>query len=256
MTRAAHRLPLTVRTVFQDLLLVTYAVKPWDLAALLPPKVLPYVRNNTSYVSIVIGNMRGMRPHPLPEILGTNYYQIVYRAVVQLHRVDGSVHPGVFFLRSDANDPMMSFFGNRITEFQFHYFHAGAISLFKRGDNLLTTVETLDRGGDLVLHHRDCGPADALPPAEGFVNLQDEKQTLVQLFHAYASDPVHGVIYDLEIERGEWDLWRLELLDGFCAFFAESPLPQSRPISHLYIRECAYLWKPMREIQETCLEQL
>jgi hypothetical protein len=242
-----HRLPLTMRTVFQDLLLITYAVPPDRLAALIPPPVHPYVRAGRSYISIVIGNLRGMRPHPLPEALGTNYYQIVYRAVVCLRGRDGRDHPGVFFLRSDANDPVMSFFGNRLTEFRFHYFRTGAIGLFTRADQLLTSVETEDRGGDLVLHHRDLGPAEPLAPAEGFADVDDEKRSLVQLFHAYAHDPERAVVYDLEIERGEWDLRRLEPLDGFSAFFSESPFESKdvHAVSHLYIRECSYVWKPM-----------
>ncbi len=43
---------------------------------------LPIRGDGTSYVSIVVGNMRGMRPGPIPQFLGTNYYQIVHRAVV------------------------------------------------------------------------------------------------------------------------------------------------------------------------------
>jgi hypothetical protein len=39
-------------------------------------------------------------------------------------------------------------------------------------------------------------------PAEGLVSLADEKDTLVQLFHAYAYDPARRLIYDLEIEPG------------------------------------------------------
>jgi len=80
--------------------------------------------------SFVLGNLWGMRLGPLPEFLGTNYYQIVYRAVVRLYDKAGNERPGVFFLRSDSNDAVMSYFGNRLTEFRFHYFHMGAIALF------------------------------------------------------------------------------------------------------------------------------
>jgi hypothetical protein len=37
---------------------------------------------------------------------------VVYRAVVRLHDTEGGVWPGVFFLRSDSNDPVMSYVGN------------------------------------------------------------------------------------------------------------------------------------------------
>ena len=239
------RLPFSMRTVFQDLLLLTFAVDPDGLAALLPPPVHPYVRDGTAYISIVVGNMRGMRPGPVPEFLGTNYYQIVYRAVVKLVEKDGKERPGVFFLRSDGNDPVMSYFGNRLTEFRFHYFRTGAIAMFRRESDLLVSVQSADRGGDLVAHLTDLGPAQSLPPAAGFTSVADEKETLVQLFHAYAHDPRLGVVYDLEIERGEWDLRRLRMEDYFSAFFEEAPFTDARLVSGVYIGECGYVWKPM-----------
>jgi len=245
-----NRLAISMRAVFQDLLLVTYAVAPEQLAAQLPEKVRPYIRDGRSFTSIVIANIRGMRPGILPEAVGSNYYQIVYRAVVRLRDRQGNDHPGVFFLRSDGNDPVMNFFGNQMTEFRFHYFRKSSIGLFVREQDMLVSVESKDGGGDLVLHLTDLGAADALEPAPGFANLADEKESLVQLFHAYAYDSKQQVIYDLEIERGDWHLRRLRYDDGFTAFFSEMPFQamNPKPISSLYIRECAYIWKPMREI--------
>ncbi len=256
MSAAANRLPITMKTTFQDVLLLTYAVPPPLLAAQLPAYIHPYIHNNLSYISIVVGNMRGMRLSSVPEFLGTNYYQIVYRAVVCLRDLEGRERIGVFFLRSDSNDPVMSYFGNRLTEFRFHYFRTGAIALFQRDQELLVSVESADRQGDLVAHLRNLGPADQLPPAPGFATVAEEKSRLVELFHAYAYDPAHEVVYDLEIERGEWLLQRLEMLNSFSAFFQEQPFSAevASPLSHLYIQECSYIWKPMVTIPVSTLQ--
>jgi hypothetical protein len=256
MSTSTNRLAITMKTTFQDLLLLTYAVPPALLAAQLPAYIHPYIRNGLSYISIVVGNIRGMRLGSVPEFLGTNYYQIVYRAVVCLRDLKGHERIGVFFLRSDSNDPVMSYFGNRLTEFRFHYFHTGAIGLFQHKQDLLVSVETADRQGDLVAYLRNQGPADHFQPAPGFASVTEEKNTLVQLFHAYAYDPTHAVVYDLEIERGEWSLQRLEMLDSFSAFFQEHPFPSgvALPISHIYIQECSYIWKPMVAIPVSTLQ--
>ncbi len=245
-----NRLPISMRTVFQDLLLLTFAVPPAALAAQLPAPIFPYVRDGQSFISIVVGNMRGMRLAGVPAFLGTNYYQIVYRAVVELHDQDGQRHPGVFFLRSDSNDPVMSFFGNRLTEFRFHYFHTGAIALFTRAAERLVSVATADGGGDLVALLQDRGPAEEGAPCPGFASVADEQATLVQLFHAYAYDEIKGVVYDLEIERGDWRMRRLEMRDYFAAFFQERPFvaSETHPVACVAIQECQYLWKPMRAI--------
>jgi len=256
MSVSANRLPITMKTTFQDLLLLTYTVPPSLLAAQLPDPIHPYVDNGRSYISIVVGNMRGMRAGPLPEFLGPNSYQIVYRAVVCLRDLEGNEHIGVFFLRSDSNDPVMSYFGNRLTEFRFHYFHTGAIALYQRNQELLVSVGTADKQGDLVAYLRNHGPAEHLPPAPGFASVREEKDKLVQLFHAYAYDPLREVVYDLEIERGEWNLHRLEMLNSFSAFFTEHPFSQgtAQPISHVYIQECSYIWKPMVAISVSTLQ--
>ena len=163
----------------------------------------------------------------------------------------------MFFLRSDCNDPVLSLFGNRLTEFRFHYFHTSAISLYRRDRDLLAGVETRDKGGDLVLHLADEGPMEATPPADGFVDAADEKRCLVELFHAYAADEQLGVVYDMEIERGDWRPTRLRLVDGFSAFFEEGPFTPAtaRPVSHLYIRECAYVWKPTTRLPLSSLRR-
>ncbi len=255
MSASANHLPVTMKTTFQDLLLLTYSVPPALLAEQLPAYIHPYIRNGLSYISIVVGNMRGMRLASFPEFLGTNYYQIVYRAVVCLRDLAGQERIGVFFLRSDSNDPVMSYFGNRLTEFRFHYFRTGAIALFQRNQELLVSVKTADGQGDLVAYLHNLGPAEHFQPTEGFATVADEKNTLVQLFHAYAYDPLHAVVYDLEIERGEWSLQRLEMRDSFSAFFQEQPfsLDVARPVSHVYIQECSYIWKPVVAIPTSTL---
>ena len=188
-------------------------------------------------------------------MLGSNYYQIVYRAVVRLRGIDGVERPAVFFLRSDGNDPVMNFFGNRLTEFRFHYFRRSAIGLFQRENDLLTTVQSRDGGGDLVLHLTDLGPAEDHPAADGFADLNDEKETLVQMFfHAFAHDPRRRIIYDLEIERGEWDCRKTEVQRRRRQFL-EAPftLPEATPVSSIYIRGCSYVWKPMVEVLDAAL---
>lgn len=250
MSEVANRLPMAMRTTFQDLILFTFRVDPDELGRLLPPLIHPIVVGGGSFVSIVIANMRGMRVSGVPEFLGANAYQIVYRSVVEIRRRDGSVVPGVFFLRSDCNDPVLTLFGNQLTEFRFHHFRTSSIGLFQRNDQLLTSVRTRERAGDLVAVFRDRGSSSQLPAARPFFSVDQEHRVLVELFHAFAYDASRQVVYDMEIERGKWQTNRLDVIDHFSAFFCEnhSETLSGEPISSLAIQECAYLWKPMVSI--------
>jgi hypothetical protein len=52
------------------------------------------------------------------------------------------------------------------------------------------------------------------------------------------------------------DEQRLEMQNSFSAFFNKQPFPPgtAQSISHLYIQECAYIWKPMVAIPVSTLQ--
>jgi len=234
-------------TFFKDLFLITYRVDSDRLNSELPEHIRAWEHKGFSYISIVVANMRGMRVRWLPAFLGSNYYQIVYRAIVEVTEYGSSPKRGVFFLRSDANDPLMSFFGNRLTAFRFHYFQTGGITFLQKGSRSLLATETADRKGDFVFLIENMGDATKLEPAFPFSSVAEEKELLVELFHAYSENVETGSLYDLEIERGAWNIQRLDVVDAFSAFFREQPFQEATAelVSALSIKNCSYVWRPM-----------
>jgi uncharacterized protein YqjF (DUF2071 family) len=107
--------PLAMKTTFHRCFLVNFAVSPSALESRLPNHIQPDIHEGRGYVSVVIAEMRKVRPALLPEALGTTYNQVVYRAVVKC----GSER-GVAFLRSDADNRMMVAAGNALTFFKFN----------------------------------------------------------------------------------------------------------------------------------------
>lgn len=247
MNAPGRSLPFAMRTTFQDLILFTYRVSPAALQARLPHPIRPRVVGGDSFVSIVIASMRGMRPGGVPEPLGVHAYQIVYRALVEAD-TDAPGKPGVYFLRSDCNDAVLSLLGNTLSNFRFHFFRTSAIGLYRHDSHFVVSTESKDKAGDLVAVFRDCGPSADLAPAACFGSLEDEHSTLVELFNAYAVEPEEKSVLDMRIERGLWRTRRLEVVDSFSAFFDE-PGPgrlQGKPVSALAIQECEYLWLPAK----------
>jgi uncharacterized protein YqjF (DUF2071 family) len=243
----ASSLPFAMRTTFQDLILFTFRVDPADLVSFLPHPIRPRIVNGHAYVSIVIASMRGMRPGGVPEPLGIHAYQVVYRALVEAD-TDSPAHPGVFFLRSDCNDSVLSLLGNAMSNFRFHYFRTSAMGLYRSGDRLLVSVESEDKAGDLVALFRDAGPSELHAPAAPFGSLHEEHAALVELFNAYAVDSAAQAVLDMRIQRGEWKTRRLEVVDWFSGFFGEDGPGRLRgvPVSALAIQECEYLWLPAK----------
>src|SRR6266571_7868136 len=108
--------PFPMRTVFGTCFLVNFGVRSDVMRALLPHPIVPDLYGNEAYLSIVISDLRCMRPAFLPKALGVTYHQVVYRVVV---RCLGE--RGVFFLRSDADNRLMCLAGNWFTFFHFHH---------------------------------------------------------------------------------------------------------------------------------------
>jgi hypothetical protein len=108
-----HPLPMT--TVFRECFLVNFAVAPEVMRPLVPAPLDLELHDGCAYLSIVLAEMERMRPAFLPKWLGVTYNQVVYRIVV---RYLGE--RGVYFLRSDADNLLMSIAGECLTFFHFN----------------------------------------------------------------------------------------------------------------------------------------
>lgn len=67
-------------------------------------------------MTVVIADLEAMRPGFLPRLLGTDFTQVVYRAIARAPTGER----GVYFVRSDADDWTMSAAGNIFSNFNFN----------------------------------------------------------------------------------------------------------------------------------------
>eukprot|EP00912_Choanoflagellata_sp_UC4_P000956 UC4_evm3s590 len=116
--RVKHLFPM--KTTFRHCLLVNYAMEPAVLARSLPHGLVPDTvhtpQGERAFLSIVIADLEAMRPGFFPHLLGFDFTQVVYRAIVRAPNGER----GVYFVRSDADDWAMSTFGNIFSNFNFN----------------------------------------------------------------------------------------------------------------------------------------
>lgn len=230
--------PLPMRTLFRQCVLANFAVRPDVMRRLVPPPLAPDLHGGEAWLSVVIAEMERMRPAFLPAFLGVTYHQVVYRVVVR-HRGER----GVYFLRSDANEGVMSLAGDWLTFFRFHL---SEIEVRREGDVLHVDLEALPS------QHADIGAtvvvspgARAMPPASRFGTLAEAQGFLVELYAAFGVDPLTGEVSTVRIERGAWDLRavesrkaRFDFMDGSRLF----PAGSARLDSVLYVESIPYHW--------------
>ncbi len=231
-----HPLPMT--TVFRECFLVNFAVQPDVMRRLLPGPIAPDLHDGEAFLSIVIADMERMRPAFLPKFMGVTYNQIVYRAVVRCHG-----EAGVHFLRSDADHGLMSLAGDWLTFFRFH--HSRAAFRPERGllhfDLHAAPAHHADihASFDLARASRD------LPPASKFKTLAEAQEFLVELFAAFAYDPLTEQVSTVRIQRGAWDIAVVEDRRAQYDFMRGSalfPEGSTRLDSIFYVKDLPYYW--------------
>jgi uncharacterized protein YqjF (DUF2071 family) len=231
-----HPLPMT--TVFRECFLVNFAVRPDVLRRLLPGPIEPDVHAGDAYLSVVIAVMDRMRPAFLPPALGVSFCQVVYRAVVRCRG-----ERGVHFLRSDADSRWMSLAGEWLTFFHFHH---SRIALRREGRRVLVDLEPGDRRRAVIQATFDLGRAGReLPRESRFPTLAAAQAFLVELFAAFAYDPVTERVSTVRIERGPWDVRVVPDERGRYDLVQDSDLfPRGAAVldSVFYARDLPYRW--------------
>jgi uncharacterized protein YqjF (DUF2071 family) len=234
--------PIRMRTVFRDCVLVNFAIDPAVMRALLPAPIEPAIHHGAAHLSIVIARMDRMRPVFVPRRLGITYDQVVYRVVVR-HRGE----PGVFFLRSDANNRLMCLAGDALTFFRFH--HA---DIEYRADGEILHVDVRpppNHRADIRASYDLRGTTDTMPRTSSFPSLAEAREALVELYTAFGQDPRTGAVSAVGIERGHWDLRVVNDRRAGYQFIDSNPqfpAGSARLDSIFYVAQVPYLWHTLR----------
>jgi uncharacterized protein YqjF (DUF2071 family) len=230
--------PVPMRTVFRECFLVNFQVEQDVMSRLLPPGIEPDLYDGKAWLSVVIAEMERMRPAFLPPLFGITYNQIVYRAVVR--RGD---ERGVYFLRSDADNRLMSLAGDWLTFFRFHY---SPMSFRREGHLVLCDlVAAPSERADIRATYDLSTASRHMPSGSAFAELAKAQPFLVELFVAFGTVPTSDDILQVRIKRGEWDIFVVEDLRGQYRLMQDSALfpPGSAVLdSVFYVKELPYYW--------------
>ena len=112
--------PFAVVGTIDQCLLFTFQSPPEWAEALLPDCLTPIVHNGCAFWNVVVCHVRDMRPRGFPRMLGVSYRHVAYRLYVRYQPEDAPAIEGLYFVRSDCDNRMMSTMGNLMTDFRFH----------------------------------------------------------------------------------------------------------------------------------------
>ena len=230
--------PLPMRTTFRDCFVVTFALPPRALAQALPPPLTPDLYDGQAILSVVIADMDRMRPAFVPAAPGVTYQQVLYRAMVRY-----GDERGVFFLRSDADNPLMVVMGNLLSFFRFH--RARIVRTRGAGRHHFDLVTDPAHHADIHATFSVDSGSRQVPATSIFPSLDDAQRFLVELYTAFRPDSGSGEVNAVRIERGRWNVQlvdapraRFDFMDGSDAF----PAGSTGLDSVIYVEDIEYYW--------------
>jgi len=161
-----NRHPIPVRAHFRQSLVLTYAFPEQLLETLLPPGLILDTHRGFGFLAIAMVQTEALRPALLPAWFGRDFFLTGYRIFARYKTRAGRTLRGLRILRSDTDNRLMAFFGNRLT----HYNYCVAeVCLTEHCQRLQIEIRTLHAksdlhvAADLTSRPRLCLPARRSP---------------------------------------------------------------------------------------------
>jgi hypothetical protein len=133
-----------------------------------------------------------------------SYWHVAYRFYVRFHPASGPPIEGIYFLRSDCDNPLMSIAGNALTDF---HFHPAGVEVVEQGALLGITVRSPDAPGRSRMDRSK--PAE-LPAHSVFASLEEAAAFLKYKPFGISVDPA-GTANVVAIQRDE-AVWKCRLV--------------------------------------------
>ena len=197
--------PWTFRGKIEHCWLFTWRT-PVDAVRDFVPKPLELVTfSGFAFWNVVVCEIAGLRPWPLPEMPGVKYWHVGYRLYVRTPSPNGSSIEGLYFVQSDCDSPIVAFAGNVLTDFRFH---CAEIDVVKWGGLVHGRIEV---PGGSATFRLGSNAAPGLSPGSPFASLAEAEAFLKYRpcgLSVCGDDAVNAV----HIVRREEE-WRSRLMD-------------------------------------------
>lgn len=214
------RNPLTMRALLDRCWLFAYRTSPEAARRYLPEALEPVRHGGYAYWNVVVSHLSRIRPARLPEAVGISYWHVAYRLYVRLPVTGGAPIEGLFFVRSDCDNPLMTLAGNLLTDF---HFHTSGIDVEERGETVAIAVRSPDAPAEARLRRTT---PDQLPAGSPFGSVAEAAAALKYRPFGISVDPARRLANVVRIGRDEraWRSHPVEVEHALWAFFADKPV--------------------------------
>ncbi len=239
-----QRHPIPVVANFEFSLVLAYAFHRKLLEELLPPGLELDTYGDYGFVAIAMVQTHGLRPAFAPRFLAQSFFLTGYRIFVRYHSpATGRTQRGLRILRSDTNRGLMTFFGNRLT----HYNYRLADVRWTKGAGALSVqIRTPKGDADVSVKANISQPTESLPARSPFPDLAAARRFAGPLPYTFDYEPQTHSIIKIKGVRENWNPIPVDVEVGDVGFFRQPPFNQVERLqlaNAFYVENISYRWK-------------
>ena len=239
--------PFTMTGTLEHTFLLNHAVSPEKLRPLIPRVFEPDLHKGHAFFSLVIVDLRRMRPAWLPAFMGFDYVHIGYRVPVWFES-NGSRRRGVYFVRSDGSKRLFNFFGNVMTYFNFQ---PARVRLdWREGEVAIDASCVPEEKCDVHVVLDTKNRHDALPANSLFDSLEEATTFFTELEQGFWFDQQRNEVNIVVIERPHWPIKPIQAKEYGAQFFQDGnafDTTTAKPDVFYHVQGVPYVWR-RREI--------
>jgi len=244
------RHPIPVRAHFRHSLVLTYAFPEQLLEGLLPPGLTLDTHRGFGFLAIAMVQTEALRPALLPAWFGRDFFLSGYRIFARYKTRAGRTLRGLRILRSDTDNRLMAFFGNRLTHCNYR---VAQVSLKEDCQRLQIESKTLRAKSDLHVAADLTSRPAPLPSGSPFADLDEARLFAGPLPFTfdYATETHSIVMIEGVRKNSKPQPIRVEVFKN--TFFDQAPFNQTTPVlaNAFHVENIAYSWQRGR--RETLL---
>jgi len=236
------RHPIPVKAHFRHSLVLTYAFPEQLLEGLLPPGLILDTHRGFGFLAIAMVQTEALRPAFLPARFGRDFFLSGYRIFARYRTRAGRTLRGLRILRSDTDNRLMAFFGNRLTHYNYR---VAEVSFQEDPDLLQIEIKTVDARSDLhVAADLSSRPAP-LPAGSPFANLHEARLFAGPLPFTFDYETETHSIVMIEGVRKNWKPQPIRVEVFRNTFFETKPFNQTAPIlaNAFHVENIPYSWE-------------
>jgi hypothetical protein len=231
-------LPFPVKAWFDFFVVLFFSIDKNEAAKRIPFPLQLDLHNEKALLAVAAVQTKNFRPAFLPSFMGRNFNLVGYRFLTTYERQNGDTIRGLKIIRSQTNQSLMKFWGDRFTQYKFEYNPLE----FNLGEN---EVRLTGEGINIELRKHADPQSTPLPAGSCFADWKYARKYAGPLLYTFETNETTKTISITEGTRKNWQPKPIETVRCEIDFLRSPEISSLNPVlSAAYmVQNIPYDWK-------------